>query len=184
MVTGEQTYPALVPRWGELRQGSSSPGEGGTVFRALLSGSAQHCGSRGVQQERLTNDPAFEDSQAWSQSHTGSFSVAEESKTHGLWRWESQTSQDVLLGRLLEAKPDISYFKKREGCVFLPWANLCLWFASLVTWTEDPVNTEIMPSIYSLMEPRDQLTTQKTTRQCISYCNRREILHYCCSPIS
>ena len=71
---------------GELRPASSSPGEGGTAWSALLSGSAELCGSRGIQQDRLTNDPAFEDSQAWTQSHAGSFSVADESNTRGLWR--------------------------------------------------------------------------------------------------
>lgn len=92
VATGEQTYLALVPVWGELRQGSSSPGEGGTAQGTLLSGSAQLCVSRGMQQERLTNHPAFEDSQAWPQSHAGSSSVADESNTHGLRRQDSQTS--------------------------------------------------------------------------------------------
>lgn len=79
-------------------------------------------------------------------------------------------------------KENLPFLTKREGEVE-EQNGLC--FASLVMQTEDPVNTEIMPSIYwNLMEPRDQLTTQKTTKQCISCCNKREISHYCCSPLS
>lgn len=57
-------------------------------------------------------------------------------------------------------KENLPFLTKREGEVE---EQNCLCSASLVTWTEDPVNTEIMSSIYwNLMEPRDQLTTQKT----------------------
>lgn len=44
--------------------------------------------------------------------------------------------------------------------------SLCV--ASLITRVEKPVRQEIMPGVYTLMEPRDQLTTLSANGQSIS----------------
>lgn len=44
--------------------------------------------------------------------------------------------------------------------------SLCV--ASLIRRVEEPVRQEITPGVYTLMEPRDQLTTLSANRQRVS----------------